>query len=176
MTEGIAQVQVAGQAAGGIAGGSTSPDFAISFSLGTNVQSKVVDEHLLKNALDHAKTINDTTKGQLKDTLREGIGQGEGIPELRQRVKDVINEVSTNRADTNTRRETVQAFLYANEQAMQDSGVVSRQAWLTAQDSRVRRTHHAVEGVIVSVGESWPGEIKSGSAITCRCGSIGVIE
>ncbi len=173
---GVAQIQAAGQAAGGTAGGSTGPDLAISFSMGTTAQSKVVDDYLLKNALDHAKGINDTTKNQLKDALREGIGQGEGIPELRNRVKDVFSEASTNRANTIARTETAQAFEYANQQAMRESGVVSRQAWLTARDSRVRMTHQALEGVIVPLGETWPGGITPGSEINCRCTSIAVIE
>ncbi len=171
-----AQIQAAGQAAGGTAGGSTGPDLAISFSMGTTAQSQVVDDYLLKNALDHAKGINDTTKGQLKDALREGIGQGEGIPQLRNWVKDVFSEASTNRANTIARTETAQAFEYANEQAMKESGVVSRQTWLTARDGRVREKHQLLEGVTVQLGETWPGGIKPGSEINCRCSSIAVIE
>jgi HK97 family phage portal protein len=171
-----AQINAAGQAAGGTAGGSTGPDLAISFSMGTTAQSKVVDDYLLKNALDHAKGINDTTKGQLKDALREGIGQGEGIPQLRNRVKDVFSEASTNRANTIARTETAQAFEAANQQAMKESGVVGRQAWLTANDSRVRLSHSLLEGVTVPLGETWPGGIKPGSEINCRCSSIAIIE
>ncbi len=141
-----AQIQAAGQAAGGTAGGSTGPDLAISFTMGTAAQSKVVDDYLLKNALDHAKGINDTTKSQLKDALREGIGQGEGIPELRKRVKDVFSEASTNRADTIARTETAQAFEAANQQAMKESGVVDNIRWLSANDSRVREAHRLLEG------------------------------
>ncbi len=173
---GVAQIQAAGQAAGGTAGGSTGPDLAISFTMGTTAQSKVVDDYLLKNALDHAKGINDTTKGQLKDALREGIGQGEGIPELRKRVKNVFSEASTNRANTIARTETAQAFEAANQAAMKESGVVSRQAWLTANDSRVRMSHSLLEGVTVPLGETWPGGITPGSEINCRCSSIAVIE
>ncbi len=171
-----AQINAAGQAAGGTSGGSTGPDLAISFTMGTTAQSKVVDDYLLKNALDHAKGINDTTKGQLKDALREGIGQGEGIPQLRNRVKDVFSEASTNRANTIARTETAQAFEAANQEAMKESGVVSRQAWLTARDSRVRMTHQALEGVTVPLGETWAGGITPGREINCRCTSIAVIE
>jgi len=173
---GIAQINAAGQSAGGVAGGTTGPDLAISFTMGTTAQSKVVDDYLLKNALDHAKGINDTTKNQLKDTLREGIGQGEGIPELRARVKDVFNQASTYRATAIARTETAQAFEAANQQAMKESGVVSSQSWLTAQDSRVRISHQALEGVTVPLGETWPGGITPGSEVNCRCTSISVLE
>jgi len=174
-----AQIQAAGQAAGGTAGGATGPDLAISFSMGITAQSKVVDDYLLKNALDHAKGINDTTKNQLKDTLREGIGQGEGIPELRNRVKDVFSEASTNRADTIARTETAQAFEAANQQAMQESGVVLRQQWLTARDDRVRLSHFALEGKIVPLGEKFDsidGKISPGEPINCRCTAIGLVD
>ncbi len=173
---GIAQINAAGATAGGVAGGSTGPDLAISFTMGTTAQSQVVDDYLLKNALDHATGINDTTKKQLKDTLREGIGQGEGIPELRARVKEVFTQASTYRATAIARTETAQAFEAANQQAMKESGVVSSQSWLTAQDSRVRISHQALEGVTVPLGETWPGGITPGSEINCRCTSIAVIE
>ncbi len=174
-----AQINAAGQAAGGTAGGSTGPDLAISFSMGTAAQSKIVDDYLLKNALDHAKGINDTTKSQLKDTLREGIGQGEGIPQLRNRVKDVFSEASTNRADTIARTETAQAFEAANQQAMKESGVVEKKGWLSANDSRVREAHRLLEGMIVKLDQKFPsinGPIDPGEEFRCRCTSIAVIE
>ncbi len=147
--------------------------------MGTTAQSKVVDDYLLKNALDHAKGINDTTKNQLKDALREGIGQGEGIPELRKRVKDVFSEASTNRADTIARTETAQAFEYANQQAMKESGVVDNIRWLSANDSRVREAHRLLEGVVVPLGQKFPsinGLIDPGEEFRCRCTSLAVIE
>jgi HK97 family phage portal protein len=174
-----AQIQAAGQAAGGTADGSTGPDLAISFTMGTTAQSKVVDDYLLKNALDHAKGINDTTKSQLKDTLREGIGQGEGIPQLRNRVKDVFSEASTNRANTIARTETAQAFEAANQQAMKESGVVEKKGWLSANDSRVRPAHRLLEGMVVKLDQKFPsinGPIDPGEEFSCRCTSIAVIE
>ena len=176
---GIAQINAAGAAAGGTAGGATGPDLAIYFTMGTATQSKVVDDYLLKNALDHAKGINDTTKGQLKDALREGIGQGEGIPELRKRVKDVFSEASTNRADTIARTETAQAFEAANQQATKESGVVEEIRWLSANDSRVREAHRLLEGMVVKLGQKFPsinGPIDPGQEFRCRCTSIAVIE
>lgn len=145
--------------------------------MGTTAQSKVVDDYLLKNALDHATGINDTTKKQLNDTLREGIGQGEGIPELRNRVKDVFSEASTNRANTIARTETAQAFEAANQQAMKESGVVQSKTWLTAQDERTCMICVPLEGTTVPLDQPFPGGVEPGSAhVSCRCTSIAVIE
>ncbi len=174
---GIAQIQAAGEAAGGVAGGATGPDLAISFTMGTTQQSQVVDDYLLKNALDHATGINDTTKNQLKETIREGIGKGEGIPELRARVKDVFTQASTNRATAIARSETAQAFEAANQQAMKESGVVTSKQWLTAQDERTCMICVPLEGTTVPLDQPFSGGVEPGSAhVSCRCTSIAVIE
>ena len=145
--------------------------------MGTTQQSQVVDDYLLKNALDHATGINDTTKNQLKEALQEGIGKGEGIPELRTRVKEVFTQASTYRATAIARTETAQAFEAANQQAMQVSGVVQSKTWLTAQDERTCLICVPLEGITVPLDESFPGDVEPGSAhVSCRCTSIAVIE
>jgi len=173
----VGQINAAGAAAGGTAGGATGPDLAISFTMGTAAQSKVVDDYLLKNALDHAKGINDTTKGQLKDALREGIGQGEGIPELRKRVKNVFTQATDSRATTIAQTETAQAFEAANQQAMKESGVVTSKRWLTANDERTEALCYSLEGVVVPLDQAFPGGVEPGFIHPrCRCTSIAVID
>jgi SPP1 gp7 family putative phage head morphogenesis protein len=148
----------------------------ISFTFDAEATRAIIDEYLLKNALAHAKIINQTTKDQLRDTLRAGIAAGEGVPDLRNRVKAIFTEASTNRANTIARTETAQAFEYANERAMIESGVVAQEQWITAKDDRVRPTHMALEGIRVPLGQNWPGGIRPGQEFRCRCTAIGILD
>jgi HK97 family phage portal protein len=159
-----------------LAAGVAEAGLQIAFTFDAAVSQRIIDEYLLKNALAHAKIINTTTKDQLRETLREGIAAGEGVPELRARVKSVFTGASTNRADTIARTETSQAFEYANERAMIESGVVKQARWATSLDERVRESHRALEGVVVPLGESWPGGIKPGQEFRCRCTAIGIVD
>lgn len=146
--------------------GADEAQLQIGFTLNTDVVRQVVDEYLLRNALTHAKGINETTRGQLRDELRTGIGAGEGIPELRERVKSVFTEATTNRATIIARTETAQAFEAVNLAAMQESGLDLDEQWLTAKDDRVRPEHRLREGLVVRLGSDWGG-IRPGQEINC---------
>jgi HK97 family phage portal protein len=159
-----------------LAAGVAEAGLQIAFTFDSEASQAIIDEYLLKNALAHAKIINGTTKDQLREALREGIAAGEGVPELRARVKSVFTQASTNRADTIARTETSQAFEYANERAMIESGVVREARWATSLDDRVRPAHSALEGVVVPLGEAWPGGIKPGQEFRCRCTAIGIVD
>jgi SPP1 gp7 family putative phage head morphogenesis protein len=157
--------------------GSDEAQLQISFSLDSAAQQKIVDDYLLQNALVHAKGINDTTKSQLTETLRAGIADGEGIPELRARVKSVFTQASTNRATLIARTETAQAFEYANQRAMTESGVVVGKRWLTANDERTENLCRSLEGITVPLDQPFPGGVEPGFIHPgCRCTSIGVVE
>lgn len=162
-----------------LAAGVAEAALQIVFTFDAEATRAIIDEYLLKNALNKARGINDTTKSQLSSTLRAGIGAGEGIPELRERVKHVFSVASNARANTIARTETAQALEYANERAIAESGVVSRIQWLTAKDDRVRESHRLLEGSIVRLGEqfaSTDGPISPGEPINCRCTAIGIVD
>ena len=159
-----------------LAAGVAEAGLQIAFTFDSEASQAIIDEYLLKNALAHAKIINGTTKDQMREALRQGIAAGEGVPELRARVKGIFTEASTNCADTIARTETSQAFEHANERAMIESGVVGEAVWVTAKDDRVRPHHVALEGVVVPLGQSWPGDLKPGVKFRCRCTSVGIVE
>lgn len=166
-----------GELAPSLNAGANEAQLQISFSMDAAAQAKIVDDYLLQNALQHVKGINDTTKSQLTDTLRAGIAAGEGIPDLRNRVKSVFTQATNARANTIARTETAQAFEYANQRAMVESGVVIGKRWLTAQDERTEALCFALEGVTVPVDQAFPGNVEPGFIHpNCRCTSIGVIE
>lgn len=159
-----------------ITAGFAEASLQIGFSINTAGLAPAVDEFLTNHGLQHAKGINTTTREALRQTLLEGIQSGEGTPDLAARVRGVFAAASDWRAETIARTETAQAFEYANTQALKASGVVSEEEWLTARDERVRPTHAALEGKRVPLGKEWPGGIRPGEEINCRCTSIGIVR
>ena len=116
---------------------------------------------------------------RLPETLGTGIDAGEGIPELTERVRDVMSEASQSRARMIARTETVRASNAGGLQAAAESGVVRRKIWLSALDERVRDTHIAAHGQergldeYFSVGAASgpaPGDMSSAKeSVNCRC-------
>lgn len=71
--------------------------------------------------------------------------------------------------------ETAQAYSYANEQALEATGVVSDYQRLATQDERVGPICGPLHGEPRKAGEQYTGGLKPAFAhIQCRCGEIGL--
>jgi HK97 family phage portal protein len=138
-------------------------------------------ESFLALRTDKITKINKTIKGQIKNSLEEGISEGETIQELSDRIRDVYN-MATARALTISRTETIGAVNGGSYLYYEKENVNSKQ-WLTARDEAVRETHRELEGEIVLLNESfsnglsYPGD-QGGSpeeVINCRCTILPVL-
>lgn len=117
--------------------------------------------------------------------LAEGVAAGEGIPDLADRLRSVFDDLSSWRAETIARTETVGGHNASSRLVAVDSGVVTRRRWLSASDARVRDTHAALNGYETQGLEDrypngllHPGD-PSGSAeesINCRCVETFVVD
>ncbi len=75
------------------------------------------------------------------------------------------------------RTDAAQAYAYANEQALEATGVVSGYQWLTAQDERVCPICGPLLGERRTAGEQDYSGLKPAFAhIQCRCSEIGLVE
>lgn len=137
-----------------------------------------MQEYLSTQSLQHVKGINQTTRDQLRATLKTGIANEESIDQLRIRIQAVFTNASDVRANTIARSETTRAFEYASHEVLQqmsEQDVINARQWLTVQDDRVRPTHAEIHGYVVRFNNCYPGGIEPGSEITCRCTEIGVM-
>ncbi len=124
--------------------------------------------------------IDDTTREALRAELLEGLGAGEGIPQLADRVSKVFADAKGRRAETIARTETNSAASLGQQAAWEQSGVVKGKEWIAALDERTREAHRQADGQQVPLdsrfvvgGEQleYPGD-PNGSAenvINCRC-------
>jgi HK97 family phage portal protein len=126
-----------------------------------------------------ADMVTATTKEVLESrVLLEGVAAGESVDQLAARVRGVFHELSTYRAKTIARTETVGGFNAASHTVAHAAGGVERRRWLATGDKRTRATHMALHGTEVEGFDTrydngclYPGD-PSGppkEVIQCRC-------
>lgn len=114
-----------------------------------------------------------------RDSLEQGIQEGESFEKLAARVREVFNGMSRERSLRIAVTETGIAFEAGRHDAMRQAGAEWKQ-WLTSQDDRVRISHSSLDGKSVPMDEPFlvggvpmmfpcdpngsPAEI-----INCRC-------
>jgi len=127
------------------------------------------------------ESINRTTQDMLARQLREGLNAGEGLPDLTNRVKQVLGSNRT-RAQSIARTQTGGAVSSGRHVGMKEAGVEYK-IWLDAHDNNVRETHKVAgktyaKGIPINepfvVGGDFlmhPGDPAGSPAnvINCRC-------
>lgn len=93
-------------------------------------------EFLRERGAEFIKSINETTREKLRETLAEGLENDEGIPELKKRVVGVFREAKGPRAEKIARTEVLKATNAATLEGYRQSGVVEGKMWLMALDER----------------------------------------
>jgi len=158
----------------------------LGFGISFNLQVPGIQEKLLKSLEKSASEIIQTTRKDVYDQLLEGIQNGEGIPDLANRMKTLFEETYKNRSETIARTETISATNYASLEAGKQVGITKKQ-WLCALDERTREWHAEADGQTKDIDEPfivmgeelmYPGD-KNGSPeniINCRCSLILIPE
>lgn len=84
-----------------------------------------------RTSFERVKEMTDDLAAELKKTMVEGWNAGEGIAELKERVKEVYGDgnLTDGRATAIARTESSNAFNGAKLQAARDSGVAARKRW-----------------------------------------------
>lgn len=132
------------------------------------------------------KRIDKTIEQFLRQSLAEGVENGESIGDLAKRVRAVM-DASKSRSLTIARTETGFAYNSGRNIAMQEAGVQEHE-WVTARDMSVRDSHQLLDGQRTRIGE--PFTDKSGrptgmlypqdpsapaaEVINCRCVALPV--
>jgi hypothetical protein len=128
-------------------------------------------------------SISETTQQQIRDVIAQARRDGVGVGELAKRIRSDVfgDQISTARATTIARTETVGAL---NEGAMlkaKQGGLFRSKQWVSQRDGRVRDSHRAAEGEgwidinqLYSNGLDYPHAPGSPAAevINCRCSQM----
>lgn len=139
------------------------------------VNPKVL-QYLESKSLKFAEYVNATTMKNLKNALKIGIEQGEGISGLSTRVNEVFNRRRKWEAERIARTEVLNAHNNADLLAYEQSGVVTHKEWLATMDDRTRDAHAALNGQVVLLNENFSNGLSVPSEPNCRCTILPVVE
>ena len=128
-----------------------------------------LEKELKERAKFFAKSVNDTTLEKLSKTLSEGLEAGEGIAELRDRIKAVYKEFPEHRAELIARTEATVINNKGFLEAYSQSKVVNSHEWISTNDLRTRPEHVKLDGEIVEVGKNFSNGLPYPQEPNCRC-------
>ena len=156
---------------------------------GFDTLNQRIEAYLANKTFTFGREVTRTTNRLLKGTLTEGIKEGESIPDLAKRVRDVFDASKGARSVTIARTETLGATNFGQHEAYQQSNLVKRKQWVSTRDDRVRTPpesefdHLGADGetvdkddVFQETGEDmrYPLDPRGDPAnvINCRCTTI----
>lgn len=129
-----------------------------------------------------AAQVTGTTRDVLESrVLLDGVAAGESVDQLKARIRGVFSDLSSWRATTIARTETVGGFNGGSYVVAKSSGVVSKREWLATDDTRTRDTHAAQDGATVKGFDArypngclFPGDpsAKAEEVVLCRCAEL----
>lgn len=118
-----------------------------------------------------SETLSETSYNNVRDVIREAQSSGLSVPQTAARLREQEPEMSKYRSELISRTELLQTSRLGAYIQAQESELVAGQFWRTAQDSRVRESHRAMEGEYTELGQPF----SSGQTIVvfgdpnCRC-------
>jgi len=108
--------------------------FETTFSSSNDKAKEWIKEHVLK---DMVYQVQDTTKAQIKEAIIKGVTEGEGIPQISDRIEGIFTSKIAYHAELIARTEVASAYNWGSYLTYQESGIVKKKRWLTARDNRV---------------------------------------
>lgn len=150
------------------------------------VETERVTDFVRRWGLERATKIDRTTKTLLRETLADGVQQGESLTELQSRIEATYKQSRGFRAARIARTETVRSTNFGALEGMVQSGVPKKE-WLTSRDQNVRDSHSAMDKQVVARDDFFtsgsgnltlqPGGFGVAKEdINCRCTILAVFE
>lgn len=147
-----------------------------------DVWQTVVLGWLGKEAAKKVKLILDTTREEIRRRLAEGVANGEGIPDLADRLDGLVKEIIPHRTTVIARTEVIAASNLGSRAAAKQTGLPLIKEWIATADGRTRDEHEVVNGQQRALDEPYdvggeqlmfPGDTSLGASawnvIQCRC-------
>ena len=160
----------------------------VAAGIAFDVSQYAVQQFIERRAQRFAQRVNETTWNALRESLSQGVANGESIKTLEGRVTAVMGDRIRSTPETIARTEVVGASNGGTLASWKQSGVVVGKVWLASLDGRERDTHGAngAHGQRVGINEMFivgdgqgpaPGEIGLAEEdINCRCTMTAEVE
>lgn len=126
-------------------------------------------ENVGKNFSEGMKGFYKDVEKRLKDELKAGIKEGEGIPELSERVKDVFGNITKSKSEGIARTETAFAYGEGNMDGMKEVGVTHHE-WVYGGGPCTYGECPMNDGAVVEIGKVFPsGHLHEPAHPFCTC-------
>lgn len=115
--------------------------------------------------------LSETTQKNLTEVIRSGQREGLSVPDVAQRIQEVMPDITRRRATVISRTELHRSSLLSEEWRIRASGLpIKSRTWISAEDDRVRELHQELNGKTVGMDEEFaPGIRSPASEVMCRC-------
>jgi len=151
------------------------------------ISDPITAEWIELKAMKFAEEVNETTIKKIKNTLADGVLNGESIGELAKRIEEVYGLRILSSSKTISRTEVLSANNAGTVFGYKQSGVVKKKEWLATQDKKTRDGHSHADGQVVNIDKKfevgdeeldYPGDPNGSpeNIINCRCTILPVIE
>lgn len=143
-----------------------------------DIDDATVTGAMRRRTLILANSVTETTRDVLQSqVLEQGVAAGESVDQLADRVRGTFETLSTSRARTIARTETVGAFNESSLITASRSGLLVGKRWLSTFDTRTRPEHRSLHGDEVTISDSfsngcrYPGDPygRASTTVNCRC-------
>lgn len=155
---------------------------SLGVQLTFDIDAPYARDFIEERANQLAWNVTQTTYEGIQAELAEGAAQGEDIPTLAKRIRNLFQQTYRNRAVTVARTEVISAYNGSTLQQAKELGadVVAAHEWIATPGTRTRHTHRDADGQIklidaaFTVGGAqlrYPGD-PAGPAkevVNCRC-------
>jgi len=158
----------------------------VGLATGFNVKDPNIINGIERQVQKFAEEVNDTTWNALKDSIQEGIRDGDSIDDIAKRVESVMGDRIKSSSQAIARTEVNRAVNFGTQQGWKQSGVVTKKRWLAALDDRTRATHLEAHGQVVDIDEDFevggctgpaPGSLDCArEVVNCRCSMTAVLD
>jgi HK97 family phage portal protein len=149
----------------------------LGITTGFDVTNPLVVDFIKNHSGESIRQIARTTQEALRDTLFEGIQNGESIPKLSKRIAEVYQKAKDYRTDRIARTETATAANQGTLEAYKQSGVVKKKEWITADDERLCDLCAPMDGEVVNIDDNFSAGISAPPLHpNCRCTIVAAFE
>lgn len=112
-----------------------------------------VNDYINERISRMADSMNQTTQDKIKQTISEGIANGENTDKLSKRIQAIYNDATRVRSKLIARTETIAASNEASNEAYRQSPLVNYKEWHTEPDGCVYC--QALNGKIIGLNDSF---------------------
>lgn len=151
-----------------------------------NMVNPLVIAHIQKFSSSKIGGINETTRGLVREALRQGIAGGESPVELARRIEALMDGMSRVRSLNIARTEVTASANFGIWGAHKMSGLVESRVWIATPDDRTRDAHAELDGQkrgidlpfeVDGLVAMYPGGFGVAEYdIGCRCSQVAVVE